>query len=147
MVFETSKRILETANELMKSKANSIKKKLTYFFSRFCMPIFCLLGLIIFNVCQKTHNDIQVEYLDETGQSLTAIYHNPVSEGIFSVTLRMNDRNEVNLEQGEAASGARYTDQKTLVWWTKGESAFIMKPDKIGEWQIVGRFREKPDSR
>lgn len=140
--------VLNKLSKELKMKLNfsASRKKLHHFFSLFTSAFLFLLLLFVFNACQKTYEDIHVQYFDEAGKTLTAIYHNPISEGTYSVTLKMSEENIVTLNQAEAASGVKYTDQNTLIWWTKGEGAFMMKPDENGKWQIVGTFKEKTDS-
>ncbi|TGK50850.1 lysozyme inhibitor [Leptospira kanakyensis] len=88
---------------------------------------------------------MEVIYQAEDGQRITAVYHNPTNEeGTFSVTLKFPSGQSVTLNQGMAASGVRYTDDKTLVWWTKGGEAFMMKPDGKGDWEITDRYKEIP---
>ncbi|MDF3822327.1 MliC family protein [Leptospira sp. 96542] len=93
--------------------------------------------------CAPTYEEIEVVYKDENGRSITTIYHNPANgEGIYSVTLKNSDGQWITLNQTIAASGARYTDNKTLVWWAKGDGAFMMNPDGKGDWEITGTFKE-----
>jgi membrane-bound inhibitor of C-type lysozyme len=82
-------------------------------------------------------------YEDQNSQKITAVYHNPSDEkGIFSVTLKFIQGDSITLNQGMAASGVRYTDNKTLVWWTKGGEALLMEPDGKGDWQIINTYKE-----
>lgn len=93
--------------------------------------------------CKSEYEKIEVVYEDQKGQLVQAIYHNPADENaIFFVTLKFTEGSLITLNQGMAASGVRYTDEKTLVWWTKAEEAFLMKPDGKGDWEITDRFRE-----
>ncbi|MCW7469265.1 MliC family protein [Leptospira kanakyensis] len=95
--------------------------------------------------CRPDHEEMEVIYQAEDGQRITAVYHNPTNnEGKFSVTLKIPGVQQVTLNQGAAASGVRYTDDKTLVWWTKGGEAFMMKPDGKGDWEITDRYKEIP---
>ncbi|TGK51373.1 lysozyme inhibitor [Leptospira bouyouniensis] len=103
------------------------------------LTLICLFSLH----CKPDYEEIEVVYLDQNGQKINAIYHNPFDEtGTFSVTLKSPNGNSITLIQGMAASGVRYTDNKTLVWWTKGNEAFIMQPDRKGDWEITNRFIE-----
>lgn len=94
-------------------------------------------------LCSPAYEEIKVIYQDNNGQKVTAVYHNP-SDGkdTFSVTLKIPNRQPIILKQGFAASGVRYTDDKTLVWWTKGGEAFIMEPDGKGDWEITNTYKE-----
>ena len=99
----------------------------------------CLISLY----CTPAYEDIEVVYQAENGQKITAVYHNPTNdEGIYSVTVKIPNHQPITLNQGMAASGIRYTDDKTLVWWAKGGEAFIMKPDGKGDWDITDKYKE-----
>ncbi|PJZ46797.1 MliC family protein [Leptospira brenneri] len=93
--------------------------------------------------CTPAYEEIKAVYQGHNGQKVTAMYHNPLDgENTFSVTLKIPYEQLITLNQAEAASGVRYTDDKTLVWWTKGVEAFMMKPDGKGDWEITGMFKE-----
>lgn len=116
----------------------------TSFHSKFIYSIAVIAILCLSSfLCSPTYEEIKVVYQDKNGQKVTAVYHNP-SDGkdTFSVTLKIPNRQPIILKQGFAASGVRYTDDKTLVWWTKGGEAFIMEPDGKGDWEITGKFEE-----
>ncbi|XDD54350.1 MliC family protein [Leptospira sp. WS4.C2] len=99
----------------------------------------CLISLY----CIPAYENIEVVYQAENGQKITAVYHNPTNdEGIYSVTVKIPNHQPITLNQGIAASGIRYTDDKTLVWWAKGGEAFIMKPDGKGDWDITDKYKE-----
>ncbi|MCZ8344012.1 MAG: MliC family protein [Leptospira sp.] len=103
------------------------------------IPFICLCTLL----CKSGYEKIEVVYEDRNGRIVNAIYHNPFDfKETFFVTLKFTDGNLITLNQGVAASGVRYTDNKTLVWWTKGDEAFLMKPDGKGDWEITDRFQE-----
>ncbi|TGL15029.1 MliC family protein [Leptospira meyeri] len=98
---------------------------------------------LLFFLCTPAYEEIKVEYQGDNDQKVMAVYHNPCDEkDTFSVTLKFPRGNSITLNQSMAASGVRYTDDKTLVWWTKGDQAFMMKPDGKGDWEITGRFKE-----
>ncbi|EMY62914.1 MliC family protein [Leptospira terpstrae] len=93
--------------------------------------------------CSPAYEEIEIVYQAEDGQRITAVYHNPTNDvDKFSVTLEIPRGQPITLNQGAAASGVRYTDDKTLVWWTKSNVAFMMKPDGKGDWQITDRYKE-----
>ncbi|TGM55648.1 lysozyme inhibitor [Leptospira biflexa] len=103
------------------------------------VALICLISLH----CKPEYEEIETVYEDQNNQKITAVYHNPFDEkGIFSVTLKFIHGNSVTLNQGMAASGVRYTDDKTLVWWTKSGEAFLMEPDGKGDWEITNRYKE-----
>jgi len=94
--------------------------------------------------CSNNSNDTAVLYAGESGSSVKAVYHNPPDQPRGSVTLTLADGTKITLPQTMAASGVRYSDETTLVWWTKGGGAFMERPDQSGEWQIVENYTEKP---
>ncbi|WP_167481409.1 MliC family protein [Leptospira kemamanensis] len=65
-----------------------------------------------------------------------------LSYNINFVTIKVPGEKTISLKQGIAASGARYTDGKTLVRLTQGDGAIMMKPDKNEDWEIIGSFKE-----
>ncbi|TGL44363.1 MliC family protein [Leptospira perdikensis] len=104
--------------------------------------IIVVIGLLSF-LCKPAYEEIKVEYQGNKGQNITAVYHNPSDgKGTFSVTLTVPNGQSITLNQGESASGVRYTDDKTLVWWAKGDGAFMMEPDGKGDWEIIDTFKE-----
>ncbi|WP_040506748.1 MliC family protein [Leptospira wolbachii] len=116
----------------------------TYFHSKFISHITIIATVCLTSfLCSPTYEEIKVVYQDSNGQKVTAVYHNP-SDGkdTYSVTLKIPNRQPIILKQGFAASGVRYTDDKTLVWWTKGGEAFMMELDGKGDWEITNKYKE-----
>jgi membrane-bound inhibitor of C-type lysozyme len=76
-----------------------------------------------------------------------ARYYTLSDNSLHFVKLLMPDGREYTLPNAVSASGARYTDDRELVWWTKGDSAFVQTRDRNGEWQIMynncGIIRDK----
>ena len=83
-----------------------------------------------------------ITYLCETGEKITARYFALSDKSLEFVKLQMPDGKNYTLPLALSASGARYTDDRELVWWTKGDSAFAQRRDTNGEWQIVYNCRE-----
>ncbi|XDD46629.1 MliC family protein [Leptospira sp. WS39.C2] len=99
--------------------------------------------LLLFLSCKSDYEEIEVNYQDEHGNQINVVYHNPLDENNnYFVTLKVPGEKTISLNQSIAASGVRYTDDKTLVWWTKGDGAIMMKPDKNEDWKIIGTFKE-----
>ncbi|MGE8720488.1 MliC family protein [Leptospira terpstrae] len=112
------------------------------FISISILTITTAICIISFN-CSPAYEEIEVIYQSEDGQRIRAIYHNPTNNvDKFSVTLEIPGEQPITLNQGAAASGVRYTDNKTTVWWAKGDGAFMMEPDGKGDWQITDRYKE-----
>ncbi len=75
-----------------------------------------------------------VRYACENGDRILATYYE-LSDGSLSfVKVRLPGGKVYTLPQALSASGARYTDDRELVWWTKGDSAFAEVRDDNGEW-------------
>lgn len=61
-----------------------------------------------------------------------------LSDGSLSfVKVAMPDGREHTLPTAMSASGARYTDERELVWWTKGRGAFAEARDAGGQWHLL----------
>ncbi|TGK81994.1 lysozyme inhibitor [Leptospira noumeaensis] len=121
--------------------------KTSYFLKFIPISFFTLAAVIclLSSSCSPAYEEIEVVYQATDGQRITAVYHNPTNdESEFSVTLKFPSGQSVTLNQGAAASGVRYTDDKTLVWWTKGGGAIMMKPDGKNDWEITGTYTEIP---
>ncbi len=88
-----------------------------------------------------------VLYECESGKRIVARYYALSDGSLRFVKLRMPDDGEYTLPNVVSASGARYTDDRELVWWIKGDSAFVETRDQNGEWRITTRncgvIREK----
>jgi membrane-bound inhibitor of C-type lysozyme len=76
-----------------------------------------------------------VVYQCEDGKQLIARYYTLSDRSLGFVKLVMPDGREFTLPNVVSASGARYTDDRELVWWIKGDSAFAETRDQNGEWQ------------
>jgi membrane-bound inhibitor of C-type lysozyme len=89
----------------------------------------------------------QVTYQCENGIRIVARYYTLSDSSLNFVKLQMPDGKEYTLPNAVSASGARYTDERELVWWTKGDSAFVQTRGENGEWQVrygnCGIRREK----
>lgn len=78
-----------------------------------------------------------IVYQCENGEEITARYYSLSDNSLDFVKLSMPDGQEYTLPQVLSASGVRYTDDRVLVWWTKGDSAFAQSRDDTGEWQTT----------
>jgi membrane-bound inhibitor of C-type lysozyme len=76
-----------------------------------------------------------VTYVCDNGDRILATYYQ-LSDGSLSfVKVRLPDAKEHTLPQALSASGSRYTDERELVWWIKGDAAFAEVRDAGGEWK------------
>jgi membrane-bound inhibitor of C-type lysozyme len=71
------------------------------------------------------------------GQKITARYYSLSDDSLHFVKLVLPDGSQYTLPSIAAASGVRYTDDMSLVWWTKGDTAFAEKRDDTGEWKSL----------
>lgn len=83
-----------------------------------------------------------ITYQCDTGETITARYFELSDKSLEFVKLQMPDGKAHTLPLALSASGARYTDDRELVWWTKGDTAFAQKRGENGEWQTVYNCRE-----
>ena len=77
-----------------------------------------------------------VTYRCDNGERVMARYYSLSDKSLDFVKVRMPDGREYTLPQVLSASGVRYSDDRELVWWTKGSSAFAEMRDRNGEWQV-----------
>jgi len=80
-----------------------------------------------------------VTYQCENGIQIVARYFSLSDSSLGFVKLQMPGGREYTLPNVVSASGARYTDDRELVWWIKGDSAFVQTRDINGEWRIMYR--------
>lgn len=68
---------------------------------------------------------------------IVARYYTLSDSSLRFVRLTMPDGKEYTLPNVVSGSGSRYTDDRELVWWIKGDSAFVQTRDANGEWEIT----------
>ena len=83
-----------------------------------------------------------ITYLCDTGETITVRYFALSDKSLEFVKLRMPDGKDYTLPLALSASGVRYTDDRELVWWTKGDTAFAQKRGENGDWLIVYNCHE-----
>lgn len=74
-------------------------------------------------------------YQCENGDRIVAKYYSLSDGSLNFVKLIFSDGKKQTLPQALSASGARYTDDRELVWWIKGDSARVESRDGEGIWQ------------
>ena len=74
-------------------------------------------------------------YVCDNGEELLARYFMLSDESLRFVKILFPDGTEYTLPQVLSASGGRYTDDIELLWWVKGDVAYVEKRDETGEWQ------------
>jgi membrane-bound inhibitor of C-type lysozyme len=89
-----------------------------------------------------------VNYLCANGERIVARYFSLSDHSLDFVKVRFPDGKEYTLPQVVSASGVRYSNDREVVWWTKGDSAFVQMRDRKGKWQIAyDKCRENPPLR
>lgn len=58
-----------------------------------------------------------IEYESETGEKFVARYGSLSDGTLHFVKLKMPDGKEYTLHQAISGSGARYTDDRSIIWW------------------------------
>ena len=53
---------------------------------------------------------------------------------LYFVKVTLPGGKNCTLPQVMSASGVRYTDDREVVWWTKGSGAFAETRDSAGQW-------------
>ena len=74
-----------------------------------------------------------VEYRCAGGETALARYYQLADDSLHFVRLEISGTTYA-LPQVMSGSGARYTDERDLVWWIKGDSARLSRRDAAGRW-------------
>ncbi len=77
-----------------------------------------------------------VVYRCASGCRILARYYTLSDNSLGFVKLTLPGGKEYTLPNVVSVSGARYTDDRELVWWVKGDSAFVQTRAANGEWEI-----------
>ncbi|MGV8059675.1 MAG: MliC family protein [Smithellaceae bacterium] len=77
-----------------------------------------------------------VTYQCENGDRIVARYYSLSDDSLNFVKIILPAGKEQTLSQALSASGVRYTDDRELVWWIKGDSARMETRDRDGNWQL-----------
>jgi len=86
-----------------------------------------------------------VVYDCNNGDEVVARYYMLSDESLRFVKLLLPDGTEYTLPQVLSGSGARYTDDIELLWWIKGDDAYVEKRDETGEWRpLYSECRARP---
>jgi len=87
------------------------------------------------NECLTVRGGERVIYKCDNGDGITARYYSLSDGSLNFIKLILFDGKEQTLPQVISASGARYTDDRELIWWIKGDSARVEMRDSEGNWQ------------
>jgi membrane-bound inhibitor of C-type lysozyme len=106
------------------------------------LGILCVVALVSVTGCHSRSQEAltvdggePVVYECENGDRITARYYSLSDGSLNFVKVLLPDSQEFTLPQVLSASGARYTDERMLTWWIKGDSARVEMRDQNGEWQ------------
>lgn len=75
-----------------------------------------------------------VVYQCDEGIRLVASYFSLSDDSLGFVKLVIPDGKEYTLPNVLSASGARFTDDREVVWWTKGSTGFVQIRGENGQW-------------
>ena len=78
-------------------------------------------------------------YLCAGGERIGVTYYRLSDDSLDFVKVVLPDGKERTLPNAVSASGARYTDERELVWWTKGDTAFVQTRGPDGKWRISSK--------
>ena len=100
-----------------------------------------LLGLLLCG-CAGKRNPVAltvcggtpVIYESDRGDRIIARYFTLSDHSLDFVKVVLPGSKEYTLPQTMSGSGVRYTDDRELVWWTKGNTAFAEVRDNNGQW-------------
>ena len=85
----------------------------------------------------KLQRGSSVSYLCSGGELLDATYYELRDRSLAFVRLRLPDGRELTLPQIASASGARFSADRDLTWWIKGNRGFLQQRDAQGEWRVT----------
>lgn len=82
----------------------------------------------------KVNKNIVATYNCEKGEKITAVYYSLSDNSLHFVKIIMPDGKKYTLPQVVSGDGARYTDEREVEWWIKGDSAMIKRHTTNGDW-------------
>jgi len=88
-----------------------------------------------------------VIYKSDSGDRIIARYFSLSDSTLDFVKVTLPGGREYTLPQVLSASGVRYTDDRELVWWTKGNTAFAEVRDENGQWITKYNCKEIPQGK
>lgn len=99
-----------------------------------------LLGVAITSTgCAYTLRVVEgdaIRYQCAEGAQVVVRYYSLSDDSLQFVKLTLPDGNIHTLPNAVSASGVRYTDEREVVWWNKGQSGFVQMRDDSGAWQV-----------
>lgn len=95
---------------------------------------FIIIGCASDKDALKVIKNIVVTYNCERGEKIKAEYYSLSDNSLHFVKIIMPDGKEYTLPQVISGSGARYTDEREVEWWIKGDSVMIKRHTANGDW-------------
>ena len=77
-----------------------------------------------------------VRYHCRGGERVEATYFRLRDRSLTFVRLKLPDGRLLTLPQLASASGARFSADRDVTWWIKGQTGFLQQRDSRGEWQV-----------
>ncbi|PTT97613.1 hypothetical protein DBR45_37545, partial [Pseudomonas sp. HMWF031] len=102
------------------------------------MPVFTVPGSLIAGlIALSVLPGELIRYRCGGGQIIEAHYGSLSDQSLAFVRLRLPDGRRLTLPQVASASGARYSADHAVTWWSKGSSGFLQERGKNGRWRIT----------
>ncbi|MDX9827414.1 MAG: MliC family protein [Spirochaetia bacterium] len=79
----------------------------------------------------------EAEYICTDDSLMKVRYYSLTDNSLYFVKIVMSDGNEYTLPQVIAASGARYSDDRNIQFWIKGDSMTLYSLGAKGEWEKI----------
>ena len=76
-----------------------------------------------------------VQYICAKGERLVAQYSGLSDGSLKFVRLTLPSGQHVTLPQVASGSGARFSADQDVTWWTKKSGGFLQRRDANGQWQ------------
>jgi membrane-bound inhibitor of C-type lysozyme len=87
----------------------------------------------------KVNKDKEAIYNCGNGFKIKADYYSLSDNSLRFVKIILPGGNEYTLPQVVSGSGARYTDEREMEWWIKGDSAVLKKRADNGDWIDINK--------
>jgi membrane-bound inhibitor of C-type lysozyme len=115
-----------------------INRKKILILNIFIMVV-CVSGCCLQKDSLTVRGGEKVTYQCEKGDRVVVKYYSLSDDSLNFVKIVLPGGKEQTLPQALSASGARYTDDRELVWWIKGDAAMLEIRDNTGNWQLQYR--------
>lgn len=109
----------------------------------YLIPLWFTLVFAVAGDCAEAQEDnltvtggAAITYQCNGGERIVARYFSLSDKGLDFVKVRLPDGREFTLPQVLSGSGVRYSDERELVWWAKGTTAFAEMRDQNGDWRL-----------